>query len=98
MRTFIRFFRSKASRILIVYLLLAGSISVAVASFFYNENLKTFVAQKVEEKATALALVDAFVTNYSRLRGQFGENAPVPATFRAHSIESFNKQLGANAN
>ena len=34
------------------------------------------------------------MTNYSRLRSQFGENAPVPATFRAHSIETFNKQLG----
>jgi len=97
MRTLIRFSRSKAGRILFIYLFLAGAISAAVASFFYNTNFKTFVAQKVEEKATVLQLVDAFVTNYSRLRSQFGENAPVPATFRAHSIESFNKQLGEDS-
>jgi methyl-accepting chemotaxis protein len=94
MRTLFRFFRSKAGRILVVYLLLAGAISAAVASYFYTSSLNTFVAQKVEEKANVLQLVDAFVTNYSRLRSQFGDNAPVPATFRAHSIEAFNKQLG----
>ena len=37
------------------------------------------------------------MTNYSRLRSQFGENAPVPATFRAHSIDTFNKLLGENS-
>jgi methyl-accepting chemotaxis protein len=89
-----RFVRSKAGRILVVYVVLAGAISAAVASYFYSSSLKTFIAQKVEEKAATLQLVDAFVTNYSRLRSQFGENAPVPATFRAHSIETFNKQLG----
>jgi methyl-accepting chemotaxis protein len=94
MSTLVRFLRSKAGRILLVYLILAGVISAAVASYFYRSNLTTFIAQKVHEKATTLQLVDAFVTNYSRLRSQFGDNAPVPATFRAHSIESFNKQLG----
>jgi methyl-accepting chemotaxis protein len=89
-----RFVRSKAGRILVVYVVLAGAISAAVASYFYTSSLKTFIAQKVEEQAATLQLVDAFVTNYSRLRSQFGENAPVPATFRAHSIETFNKQLG----
>jgi methyl-accepting chemotaxis protein len=97
MRTLTRFFRSKAGRILIIYLALASAISAAVASYFYNTGLRTFVAQKAEEKATGLQLVDAFVTTYSRMRAQFGENAPVPATFRAHSIESFNKQLGDNS-
>jgi methyl-accepting chemotaxis protein len=94
MSTFGRFLRSKAGRILLVYVVLAGVISAAVASYFYTSSLTTFIAQKVDEKATTLQLVDAFVTNYSRLRSQFGENAPVPATFRAHSIETFNKQLG----
>ena len=94
MSTLGRFLRSKAGRILLVYVILAGVISAAVASYFYTSSLNTFIAQKVDEKATTLQLVDAFVTNYSRLRSQFGENAPVPATFRAHSIETFNKQLG----
>lgn len=93
----VRFFRSKAGRILIVYLVLAGAISAAVAGHFYRSSLMTFIDQKVDEKAATLQLVDAFVTNYSRLRSQFGQNAPVPATFRAHSIETFNKQLGEDA-
>ena len=96
MSTFVRFVRSKAGRILLIYLVLAGVISAAVARYFYTSGLTTFIAQKVDEKATTLQLVDAFVTNYSRLRSQFGENAPVPATFRAHSIETFNKQLGGS--
>jgi methyl-accepting chemotaxis protein len=97
MSTFVRFVRSKAGRILFIYLVLAGVISAAVASFFYTSSLNTFVAQKADEKATTLQLVDAFVTNYSRLRSQFSENAPVPATFRAHSIDTFNKLLGENS-
>ncbi len=97
MGTIIRFFRSKAGGVLLIYLALAGGISAAVASYFYTSALRTFIAQKVEEKATTIQLVDAFVTNYSRLRSQFGKDAPVPATFRAHSIETFNKQLGEDA-
>ena len=90
------FIRSKSGWMLLIFLLLSAAISAAVASYFYNTSLKTFVAQKADEKATALQLVDAFVTTYSLFRSQFGPNAPVPATFRAHSIESFNKQLGSN--
>lgn len=97
MHTLARFIRSKSGRILIVYLSLAGAISTAVASYFYTTAFESFVAQRVGEKATALQLVDSFVTTYSRIRSQFGQSAPVPATFRAHSIESFNKQLGPNS-
>jgi methyl-accepting chemotaxis protein len=97
MGTLIRFVRSKAGRILFIYLGLAGGISATVSNYFYSSNLATFIAQKVDEKATTLKLVDAFVTNYSRLRSQFGPKAPVPATFRAHSIDAFNKELGADS-
>jgi methyl-accepting chemotaxis protein len=97
MHTLVRFAGSKAGWSLIVYLALAGTISAAVASFFYNTSLQSFLAQKTAEKTTALQLVDAFVTTYSRFRSQFGQDAPVPATFRAHSIENFNKQLGSNS-
>lgn len=92
-----RFFSSRSGRIFLMFLMLSAGISVAVASFFHNISLKTFLAQKAEEKETALQLVDAFVTTYSKFRSQFGQNAPVPATFRAHSIESFNNQLGLNS-
>ena len=82
---------------LLVFLALSAAIAVAVASYFYDAGLKTFLAQKADEKATALQLVDAFVTTYSGFGSEFGQNAPVPATFRAHSIERFNKQLGPNS-
>jgi methyl-accepting chemotaxis protein len=90
----IRLLRSKSGRIFAIYLLLAAAISAAVATYFYSTSLDAFVSQKAGEKITALQLVDAFVTTYSRMRSEFGQNAPVPATFRAHSIDRFNKQLG----
>jgi len=91
------FIRSKSGWVLLIFLVLSAAISAAVASYFYNTSLQAFVARKADEKATVLQLADAFVTTYSRLRSQFGPNAPVPATFRAHSIESLNKQLGSNS-
>lgn len=75
----------------------SAAISGGVASYFYNTSLKTFLAHKVDETATVLQFVDAFVTTYSRFRSQFGQNAPVPATFRAQSIGGLNKQLGSDS-
>src|SRR5436305_570429 len=97
MKIFIDFTRSKSGALLLLFLFLSAAISAAVATYFYNVSLKTFVAQKTEEKATALELVSAFVTTYSSVRPQLGQNAPVPATFRAHSIENFNKKLGSDS-
>jgi methyl-accepting chemotaxis protein len=79
-----------------MYLALSGGLSVMVASYFYSTSLESHLAQRADENVTALRLVDAFVTTYSRVRSQFGQDSPVPATFRAHSIESFNKQPGLN--
>ena len=75
------FVRSKTGRAFLVYLLLCGAISVGVARYFYSTNLQSHLAQKADENITALRLVDAFVTTYSHLRGQFGADSPVPATF-----------------
>ena len=97
MKIFIDFIRSKSGALLLLFLVLSAGISAAVATYFYNVSLKTFVAQKADEKATALELVSAFVTTYSSIRSQLGQNAPVPATFRAHSIENFNKKLGSDS-
>jgi methyl-accepting chemotaxis protein len=91
----LRFVRSKTGRAFFIYLALSGGLCFAVAHYFYNTSLEAHLAQKADENVTALRLVDAFVTNYSRLRSQFGQDAPVPAAFRAHSIESFNKQPGS---
>lgn len=97
MKTFTGFIRSKSGWLLLLFLILSAAISAVVGTYFYNVSLKAFVVQKADEKATALELVSAFVTTYSSVRSQFGQNAPVPATFRAHSIESFNKTLGSNS-
>lgn len=96
MNTIVGFARSKSGRMLVVFLVLTAGISAAVASYVYQSGLKTFFDEKAADKATALQLVDAFVTTYSRFRSQFGQDAPVPATFRAHAIEDFNKKLGSN--
>jgi PAS domain S-box-containing protein len=92
MSILLRFVRSKTGRALFIYLVLSCGICIAVANYFYNTSLKSHLAQKADENVTALRLVDAFVTTYSRVRSEFGKDAPVPATFRAHSIEDFNKQ------
>jgi PAS domain S-box-containing protein len=87
-----RFFRSRAGSGYIKFLLLCAMLSGGVTYGFYRLSLESFTANKSEEKITALQLVDAFVSNYSNLRSELGaDKAPVPATFRAHSIEIFNK-------
>ena len=96
MNKIVGFVRSKSGRMLIVFLVLTAGISAAVANYVYHSGLKTFFDGKATEKATALQVVDAFVTTYSLFRSQFGQDAPVPATFRAHAIEDFNKKLGSN--
>jgi signal transduction histidine kinase len=71
-------------------IVVAFSIGVGVTS--YKLSVYWFETNKFEEQVTALRLVDAFVANYSDLRGaQLDSGAPVPATFRAHSIERFNR-------
>src|SRR5690242_2472888 len=80
----------------IVIVTFATILAVIAGCGFYKVSLDAYVASKNDEKGTALELVDAFVSNYSNLRLQLGgDNAPVPATFRAHSIELFNKTHGA---
>jgi diguanylate cyclase (GGDEF)-like protein/PAS domain S-box-containing protein len=91
-----QFLRSRSGRAFLLQLGLCAVLSAAVACGFYYSSLNWFVAHKSEEKATALRLVDAFVTTYSSVRAQLGGSAPVPATFRAHSIEAFAKQLAGD--
>src|SRR5262249_28937888 len=80
----------------IVILTFATILAVVAGCGFYKVSLDAYVANKNDEKGTALELVDAFVTNYSNLRLQLGaDSGPVPATFRAHSIDLFNKTGGA---
>ena len=92
-----RFARSRSGRGFLLHLGVCAILSAAVGYGFHYFSLNWFMAHKSEEKIIALRLVDAFVTNYSALRSQFGADAPVPATFRAHAIEAFNKRAGDNS-
>jgi len=89
---FWRFIGSRSGRGFLVHLGICAALSVGVACGFYYLSLNWFEQHKSSEKITALQLVDAFVTNYSAVRSQLGQSAPVPASFRAHAIEAFNKQ------
>jgi len=83
--------------VLLGFLTLSAVVSGTAADYFSKTSLKTFLRQKAGESATALEIVDAFVTTYARFRGQYGPDAPVPATFRAHSIASLNEKLGSDS-
>src|SRR5258707_4212987 len=92
-----RFTRSRSSRGFLLHLSFCAALSVAVGYGLFPFSLNWFKEHKKSEKILALQLVDAFVTNYSAVRAQFGPGAPVPASFRAHAIEAFNKQNGDNS-
>src|SRR6202163_258592 len=92
-----RFMRSRSGRGFLLHLSLCAALSVTVGYVFYYFSLNWFKEHKSSEKIIALQLVDAFVANYSAIRSQFGPGAPVPASFRAHAIEAFNKQNGDNS-
>ncbi len=88
------FLRSRSGRGFLLHLVLCAMLSAGVGFGFYFFSLNWFKAHKAEEKAVALRLVDAFVTNYSALRSEFGaERCPCRRHFRAHSIEAFNKGM-----
>ena len=89
------FLRSREGSGWIAILAFAAVLSFVAAYGFYEVSLSSFVANKTDEKATALELVDAFVSNYSKVRNELNAaGAPVPATFRAHSIALFNQTRG----
>ena len=90
------FLRSRSGRGFLIHLGMCAVVSAAVGLGFFYFSLNWFKAHKSEEKFIALRLVDAFVTDYSALRSKFGADAPVPATFRAHAIDVFNKKRGAD--
>jgi diguanylate cyclase (GGDEF)-like protein/PAS domain S-box-containing protein len=92
-----RFMRSRSGRGFLLHLSLCAALSVAVGYGFHYFSLNWFKEHKSRENIIALQLVDAFVINYSAIRSQLGQDAPVPASFRAHAIEAFNKRNGDNS-
>jgi signal transduction histidine kinase len=88
----VTFMRSPEGNGWIGILLFSAALAFVAAYGFYQVSLRSFIANKSDEKATAMQLVEAFVTDYSNVRNQLGAvGAPVPSTFRAHSIERFNQ-------
>src|SRR5579859_1064197 len=86
------FLGSRAGANFLRLLCFSAVLAVGVGYGVYQFSLSAFTTSKSEETITALQLTDAFVNTYSSERSKFGATeAPVPATFRAHSIELFNK-------
>src|SRR6185437_5997755 len=86
------FLRSTVGRGFIIFALLCGVMSVGVGVASYYSTLDWFQVNKGEEKITAVQLVDAFVSAYTKMRTQYlKQEAPVPATFRAQAIARFNE-------
>lgn len=86
-----QFVRSRSGLLSIAIVGLVAGLSIMLAVASYRISVNWFETNKFEEKVTALRLVEAFVSNYTDLRSrQLGTAAPVPATFRAHSIARFN--------
>ncbi len=82
----------------IAILLFTAALSFVAAYGFYQSSVRSFVKSKSDEETTAVRLIDAFVDNYSALRSDLrDDSAPVPATFRAHSIDRFNRSGGGLA-
>ena len=87
-----QFARSRTGRSYFTFVLFCAVFSFGIGDFFYQANLRFYTASKGEEKITALRLVDAFVIEYAEVRGDLrNDKSPVPATFRAHAIDLFNR-------
>jgi signal transduction histidine kinase len=75
-----------------LFAVLCAVMALGVGVGSYLINLHWFRVDKGAEKITALQLVDSFVAEYSKVRSALkADQAPVPASFRAHAIEQFNK-------
>ena len=86
------FLKSKSGRNFVLFAALCAAMALAIGVGSYMINLYWFQLDKGAEKVTALQLVDSFVAEYSKVRSALkADGAPVPATFRAHAIEQFNK-------
>src|ERR1700730_7405402 len=94
---FWRFMRSRSGRGFLLHLSICAALSLTIGCGFYYFSLDWFKEHKGSEKIIARRVVHAFVANYSAIRSQFGKDSPVPASFRAHAIEAFNKQNGDNS-
>ncbi len=87
-----RFFRSSVGRSFLIYVFFCALMAIGAGYATYQSSFHWFEVNKGEEKITASALVDAFVTAYTDDRAKYlTGDAPVPASFRAQAIERFNQ-------
>jgi signal transduction histidine kinase len=86
------FFQSKAGRGFLLLVAASAALAMLVGAGFHRSNLRWFETNRGEETITAVQLVEAFVATYSDIRGtQIMSEAPVPASYRAHAINRFNR-------
>jgi PAS domain S-box-containing protein len=91
------FFRSRTGKGYMAFAVLCAVLATAVGYGFYSSSVNWFQTTTGQQKATALGLVDAFVTTYTAARADhLASGAPVPATFRQSAIERFNKGRAAD--
>lgn len=94
----IAFLHSREGKGWLTTLLITATLFAIGAYGYYQASLQSFIADKTDEKGTAMQLVDAFVSDYSDLRHELdASRAPVPATFRAHAIDRFNGVRGTQS-
>jgi signal transduction histidine kinase len=87
-----QFAASRTGRSYLWFVLTCALFAFGIGWVFYQASLESYVVSKREEQVTALKLVDAFVTQYADILAEIkSDDAPVPATFRAHAIELFNR-------
>ncbi len=88
----VAFLKSRSGRGFLVYIVFCAALSALIGIAFFNSSVNSFKKDVGAEKLTVMRLVEAFVATYAGLRTSLGaDTAPVPAIFRAHSIEDFNK-------
>jgi PAS domain S-box-containing protein len=86
------FIRSRTGKSFLAFAVLCALLAGLVGYGFYASSIRWFQTSTGEQKATALGLVDAFVTTYTAVRAEhLATGAPVPATFRQNAIERFTK-------
>ena len=76
----------------ILLIAVSAALSLAMALLYFHHGKAAFLERKVEEKTALMEMTTAFVKEYSNLQSKLDENAlPVPASFRALALGSFNE-------
>jgi signal transduction histidine kinase len=89
----IEFLRSKPGRTCLLLLAASATLAFFVGVGFHRSTMRSFEVSKGKENVTVLELVDAFVATYTDIRaGHITNEAPVPASFRARALASFNRE------